>query len=187
MDEAGDTAIDTDTLLLQKARPSLASGTGKDSRGKTIIDHNQLLRERLSLLSDLRRHASLLQSYFEALGSLSQSDAPSGIGTAAGSVVTALGGLNSKIKNAKVGNLAGAADEEKAQSNKQLLQLQQTRLALGNAVLSDIRDKLVDNEADLQQGIGDVSKALANLEDVAQVLGTVSSLLTTVGKVVSLP
>ncbi len=109
MDEAGDTAIDTDTLLLQKARPSLASGTGEDSRGKTIIDHNQLLRERLLLLSDLRRHASLLQSYFEALGSLSQSDAPSGIGTAAGSVVTALGGLNSKIKNAKVGNLAVAS------------------------------------------------------------------------------
>ena len=84
-------------------------------------------------------------------------------------------------------NLTGATDEEKAQSNKQLLQLQQARLALGNAVLSDIRDKLVDNEADLQQGIGDVSEALGNLEDVAQVLGTVSSLLTTVGKVVSLP
>ncbi len=84
-------------------------------------------------------------------------------------------------------NLAGATDVEKAQSNKQLLQLQQARLALGNAALSDIRDQLVDNEADLHQGIGDVSKALANLEDVAQVLGTVSSLLTTVGKVVSLP
>ena len=99
--EAGNVAIDADSTALIKGREQL---TPKE-RGETIIEHNKLLRERIGLLRDLRRHTQLLRSYFFALAALAKSDAPSGIGTAAEDVVNSLGKINERIKNAKVGSL----------------------------------------------------------------------------------
>ena len=48
--------------------------------------------------------SQLLQSYFEALGALAGSNAPSGIGGAAEGVVKSLGALHPSIQNAKVGS-----------------------------------------------------------------------------------
>ena len=102
LEEAGAAAIATDSMVLEKVRPNLPT----EDRGKTIVEHTKLLRERLELLSDLGHHGLLLRSYFEALAALAETDAPSGIGDAAEGLVTSLGKLHPKIENAKVGNLA---------------------------------------------------------------------------------
>jgi hypothetical protein len=102
LDEAEAAAIAADSMVLEKSRPGLTP----EQRGKTILEHNELLRERLALLADLRRHGMLLRSYFEALAALAESDGPSGIGDAAEGLVTSLGQLHPRIENAKVGDLA---------------------------------------------------------------------------------
>ena len=99
--EAGNVAIDADSAALIKARELLTP----TERGKTIIDHNKLLRERIGLLRDVRRHTQLLRSYFQALAALAKSDEPSGIGAASEDVVKSLGKMSDRIKNAKVGAL----------------------------------------------------------------------------------
>jgi len=99
--EAGNVAIDADSTALIKGREQL---TPKE-RGETIIEHNKLLRERIALLRDLRRHTQLLRSYFLALAALAKSDEPSGIGTAAEDVVNSLGKMSERIKQAKAGGL----------------------------------------------------------------------------------
>jgi hypothetical protein len=99
--EAGNVAIDADSAALIKAREFL---TPKE-RGETIIEHNKLLRERIGLLRDLRRHTQLLRTYFQALAALARSDEPSGIGAASEDVVKSLGKISDRIKNAKVGAL----------------------------------------------------------------------------------
>jgi hypothetical protein len=99
LDKAGTAAIDTDSMVLTKARPQLSL----EEKKAAIVEQNRLLRERLDLLGGVKRHARLLRSYFEALGTLAESDAPSGIGTAAEGVVRAMGRLHPKIENAKVG------------------------------------------------------------------------------------
>jgi hypothetical protein len=99
--EAGNVAIDADSVALMKAREPL---TPKE-RGETIIKHNKLLRERIEILRDLRRHTQLLQSYFWALAALAKSDEPSGIGAASEEVVKSLGKMSDRIKNAKVSAL----------------------------------------------------------------------------------
>jgi hypothetical protein len=100
LDQAGAAAIDADTLLLVRDRDVLPD------RGKTLLERNQELRRRLAILADLKRHAQLLQSYFDALAALAGSNAPSGIGSAAEGLVKSLGQLSSRIADAKVGNYA---------------------------------------------------------------------------------
>jgi len=100
--EAGNAAIDADSAVLIKGRENIPL----EERGKTIIDHNKLLRERIGLLRDLRLHTQLLRSYFQALAALARSDEPSGIGAASEDVVNSLGRLGDSIKNAKVGALS---------------------------------------------------------------------------------
>jgi len=99
--EAGNVAIDADSAALIKAREPL---TPKE-RGETIIEHNELLKERIGLLRDLRRHTQLLRSYFQALAALAKSNEPSGIGAASEDVVKSLGKMSDRIKNAKAGAL----------------------------------------------------------------------------------
>jgi hypothetical protein len=99
--EAGNVAIDADSAALIKARENIPL----NERGKTIIAQDKLLRERIGLLRDLRRHTQLLRSYFQALAALARSDEPSGIGAASEGVVKSLGKMSDRIKNAKVGAL----------------------------------------------------------------------------------
>jgi hypothetical protein len=99
--EAGNVAIDADSAALIKVREDIPL----NERGKTIIAHNKLLRERIGLLRDLRRHTQLLRSYFQALAALAKSNEPSGIGAASEDVVKSLGKMSDRIKNAKVGAL----------------------------------------------------------------------------------
>src|SRR5215831_8719455 len=100
VEESGSTAIDADSMVLVKARSHLSVA----DRSEAILEHNRLLRERLAILGDLKRHARLLGSYFEALGALAESDKPSQIGAATEGVVQALGKLHPSIQSAKIGN-----------------------------------------------------------------------------------
>ncbi len=157
LNEAGETAIDADSMVLLKTRPHLSP----DERGETIIEHNALLLERLELLRDLKRHARLLGSYFEALAALSNGGETSGVATAAEGVVSALGNLHPKIANAEiagrpissfVGPVAGivvagfksrALEEEvkkRAPTIEQELELQRAALA---AVAEQMRTDLL--------------------------------------------
>ena len=54
-------------------------------------------------MDDIKLHARLLRTYFQALGSLAESDAPEGIGAGATEVVKQLGNISPKIKEAKIG------------------------------------------------------------------------------------
>ena len=78
------------------------------------------------------------------------------------------------------------SDEAKQEAALEYARVQRARLRLGNAELANIRDKLIENEADLTRGRARLAKALENLNRVKQVLGAVSSLLDTVAKVVPL-
>ncbi|RMD69235.1 MAG: hypothetical protein D6819_07465 [Gammaproteobacteria bacterium] len=97
--EAGEAAIDADSLALERARDAL---TPKE-RGQILLEHNRLLKERLALLADLRRHTLLLRAYFEALAALAGSGAPAGIGAASEDIIQALGETGARIQRAKVG------------------------------------------------------------------------------------
>lgn len=99
LNEAGSAAIDTDSMTLVKTRPALRP----EERQERILEHNQLMRERLDLLSDLQRHARLLQNYFQALGLLAASDTSSAILTALDSTFASLGKVSPRIADAKIG------------------------------------------------------------------------------------
>src|SRR5688572_11759197 len=71
LDEAGPLAIDTDSVILRRTHPNLNTSS---LRQETVKEHNQLLKERLSILKDLRQHTLLLKSYFEALAALAADD-----------------------------------------------------------------------------------------------------------------
>ena len=162
LDASGAAAIDTDSMVLVKTRQPLST----TERGAAIIEHNKTLRERLAILGELRRHARLLSSYFEVLGTLADSNAPSQVGSAAEGVVQALGKLDTSIQNAKVGHTpvadfvgsvtqiavghfkAAALESElkkRAQTIERELDLQQAALS---AIAQEMR---VDLQAQIQQ------------------------------------
>ena len=65
-----------------------------------------------------------------------------------------------------------------------LLDVHEARLALGNATLLAIADKLTANEAALVAGTAAVKAALNGLNDLTQILNTVSTLVGTVAQIV---
>jgi hypothetical protein len=140
--EAGNVAIDADSAALIKAREHLTL----EDRGKTIIEHNKLLRERIWLLRDLRRHTQLLRSYFLALAALAKSDEPSGIGTAAEDVVNSLGRMSERINQAKAGGL-GVGEFTGAVAKITVAQFQSAALEKELRV----RMPTIERELDLQQ------------------------------------
>jgi hypothetical protein len=140
--QSGGIAIDADSLILMKVRKDLPSG----ERGMTIIEHNNLLKERLRILGMVRRHAQLLRSYFVSLAALANSDASSGIGTSAEGTVNALGGLSREIKEAKVGSEPVA---KFAKGVATIVVAQFQNAALENEL--KLHSKVIEREIDLQQ------------------------------------
>lgn len=65
-----------------------------------------------------------------------------------------------------------------------LLDIEQAILALGNAKLTEIRDKLIANEQELRDGREELKKARKRLNQVKTVLGKIDRLLDAVAKVV---
>ncbi len=162
LDASGSAAIDVDSMVLVKTRQPLST----TERSEAILEHNKLLRDRLAVLGDLRRHARLMRSYFEVLGTLAESQGPSQIGTAAEGVVQALGNLHPSIQNAMVGsfpvadfvgsvtqivvaNFKAAALENELKKHGQTIERE---LDLQHAALSALaREMRVDLQAQIQQ------------------------------------
>lgn len=82
--------------------------------------------------------------------------------------------------------LVGQPQDVVTQAAKALSQVQSARLQLGNTDLSEIRDKLVENEGELEAGRLEVTKVLGKFETVETALGVVSSFLGIVERVVAL-
>jgi hypothetical protein len=97
---AGQAAIDADSIVLVNVRQDTASG----ARGNALLDHDALVRERLIYLARLDRHASMLQSYFEIIAAMADSQAPDQLSAAARGVVDQLGSLRTAISTARIGN-----------------------------------------------------------------------------------
>jgi len=158
--QAGDAAIDADSLILTKTRSAIVSAreglTGdalkqqaaKDSKQllDDLNDHNRLLKSRLEILVDLQKHLSLLKNYFVALSALAASQEPSGIGEAAKGTVDALAGISARIKKAKVGELLVG---DFVQPVTTLVVSQFQRAALEKEL--NARSVVIANEIDLQK------------------------------------
>lgn len=92
-------AVETDNSQLERARPALPESL----RIAHLTEHNDLLRERLSIVAGLRKHARLLGDYFEQLAALARSDAPVVAGGAAAQLGDSLSALGGRLAGASVG------------------------------------------------------------------------------------
>ena len=99
IDDAGVASIRANNVTLVKNRPAIPP----ENRLAEINTHNDLLKERLVILQDIRRHGRLLQRYFQALADLAGSDAPQAAAAAADGAFASLSKLSPGIKTAKVG------------------------------------------------------------------------------------
>lgn len=77
---------------------------------------------------------------------------------------------------------ASPADHQKAV--QLLLDVHEARLALGNAALQSIADKLKANEQAITTGTAAVKAALSSLSNLTEVLNAISGLVAVVAKVV---
>jgi len=100
--EAAVASVNADSAVLARTR----SAVPQDDRARTVLEHNQLLRQRIAILADLRQHAGLLGAYFVSLGAMTDPDAPAEIGEAAAQFVESLGVVGGRLRAARVGDLA---------------------------------------------------------------------------------
>ena len=80
--------------------------------------------------------------------------------------------------------IQGAAPAAHQQAVQVLLDVHEARLALGNATLATIADELKANEAALVAGTAAVQASLNALNNLAQILNTVSTLVGIVAQIV---
>lgn len=82
--------------------------------------------------------------------------------------------------------LMGKPEDVVNEAAKTLLLVQRARLRLDNAELADIRDKLVANEKDLEEGRDQLNKSLERLDQIEGALNAITSLLDVVARVIPL-
>ena len=155
VDEAFDTAVATDTLLLLRAREDL---TDSMERLERLQNSDKVLRGRLQILNDVKRHAALLKSYFAAIRALAQTEEASSITTATQDLVSNLGELNGRITagtprvndflgqgvSVAISSFQSAALNRELQANADTIERE---LDLQRAVLTAIGDQM---RADLE-------------------------------------
>jgi hypothetical protein len=100
--EAAAASVNADSAVLARTR----SAVPKDDRARTVLEHNQLLKQRIEILADLRQHAGLLGAYFVSLGAMTDPDAPAEFGEAAAQFVESLGVVGGRLRTARVGDMA---------------------------------------------------------------------------------
>lgn len=96
---AGTASVNTDSALLIKYRPDLS----ESQRRARVTQSDGLLKQRLNVLQLISAHGRLLQAYFQALASLSDTKAPNSVGTAAQGLYDKLATLSPALKNAAIG------------------------------------------------------------------------------------
>ncbi len=102
--EAAGASVNADSAILARTR----SAVPQDDRARTVLEHNQLLKQRIEILADLRQHAGLLGAYFVSLGAMTDPDTPAEVGDAAAQFVESLGVVGDRLRTARVGDLAVA-------------------------------------------------------------------------------
>ena len=143
LDEAGNAAIEADSLIAQKGRDGLRTA---DERREFIVGEDQELRKRLLLLREIGRHGRLLQSYFETLAALADPKAPATLGTAAQGVFDSIGRLSPAIKNASLGGVR--IQDHIPQATNFVVQVFKVK-ALENEL--KVRSKAIEREIALQE------------------------------------
>jgi hypothetical protein len=98
LEEAGTSAIGADSAILVSRRAETPVG----DRTARVLAANKVLKERVTILRDIRRHGRVLQRYFEALASIAESNAPESAAKAAESAFGALADLSTSIKNSSL-------------------------------------------------------------------------------------
>jgi hypothetical protein len=78
-----------------------------------------------------------------------------------------------------------STQEEQKESAMIMHHVQLTHLRMRNAELSDIRDKLIANEADLTQGIQKVKEVMTDLQKTDQILSNIAGFLQIVGRIIT--
>lgn len=99
IEAAGTSSINTDSALLIKYRPDLS----ESERRARVTQSDALLKQRLNVLQLISAHGRLLQAYFQAVASLSDTKAPNSVATAAQGVYQSLANLSPTLKNATIG------------------------------------------------------------------------------------
>ena len=100
--EAAGASVNADSAVLARTRSAIP----QDDRARTVLEHNELLKQRIEILADLRQHARLLGAYFVSLGAMTDPDAPAEVGDAAAQFVESLGAVGGRLRIARVGDLA---------------------------------------------------------------------------------
>jgi hypothetical protein len=77
-------------------------------------------------------------------------------------------------------------DKERNEAMLKLTDCQEARLALENAQLVDISNKLEENDTALKQGRDELNRALEKLDKVKIIVAAVNSLLSIVSKIVTI-
>ena len=103
LDAAFAETVRTDTVVLTVARASLPD---KEERLKALEDSDKLLKQRVEIFADLKRHSRLLRNYFVTLGNLADTSGDSALGDSAKGIVDELGVLHPKLKDASIGGVA---------------------------------------------------------------------------------
>ena|ERR1700721_1223938 len=80
--------------------------------------------------------------------------------------------------------IQGASPTDHQQAVQQLLDVHEARLALGNATLQSIADKLNANQAAITGGTAAVQAALNSLNNLSQILNTVTNFVGIVAQIV---
>ncbi len=143
LDEAFQTAVETDSLVLVESRKRLSS---QDDRLNAIETSNKNLKQRILLLNDLKRHARLLRSYFLALRALARTDEASGISDVAKGLVGSLETLDKRIAAVNIGGLS-VKDFVGESSSLAVAAFQSAAL---NRELKE-RASIIDHELDIMQ------------------------------------
>ena len=99
LDESFELSVVANSLTLAIAREDLTA----EDREQRLSNADDLLAQRLEILRDIKRHSSLLRSYFIALKALTASDSATGITDATKNLVQRLGELQPRIANASIG------------------------------------------------------------------------------------
>jgi hypothetical protein len=144
LDQAAASAIESDSRILIQTRDKLTVAERTD----TVIAHDKLLKERIQLLNDIRRHCRLMEQYFMALEQLAAEDTDSGIGDACAALTESMGQISGRIRDAKVGSMP-VSDFSKQAAR---IVIQRYRRKALDAELS-ARAAVIERELDLQQAV----------------------------------
>lgn len=102
LDRAFVLAATVDSGALVEARGALSA----EQRRDRLQEFDALMTERLKEYAAAKRHNDLLTSYFLALRTLLERDAPKGIGNAARRLTAELGKLSPRLKKARMGDVS---------------------------------------------------------------------------------